>query len=462
MVVGKHRAVAFSVCCIFLQFVPLQAEVPMVERFTSVARSLVVVEYSIRNELGSHELIGQGILLNRDGVILVAGDLFNEGFPTAWYQDIKIREPGRQSVAIPATFLGRTRDRLFGYVKASEPLDSVPFEPGDAAVSCVGRSVFSVAYLDRSANYALTVRKSDIQTVFDLDHTVIQTGGLTRSNSPVYDAETGDFIGITLSVTHLPSFLRSGRSPEPVESEPSSCFFPFDEVKSALANVPSEPFYLPRAWLGIGEISGLDEDVRTIKQIRQPAAISIGTVIPDDVAEKSGLKGGDIILTVDGQQFSTASLPQFMVMHFTRVINSHKPGDNIVLGILRDEKRIDIPVTLGASPKLPSEMPHIFSPELGLITRDVVFADTYARKLPRETHGVVVAAIKNGAIAALGATPIKSGYLITKVNDQPIEDQTQFLDITKAALTVPGAREMFFVAIDAAGETKICRVDLAK
>ena len=119
-------------------------------------------------------------------------------------------------------------------------------------------------------------------------------------------------------------------------------------------------------------------------------------------------------------------------------------------------------MTLGTSPRLGSEMPYVFSPKIGVGTRDLVFSDAYARRLPQDTKGVMVVLVKTDAPAGLGSTPLRGGMLITKVNDQPVEDQKQFLEILKKEEEKPDLKEMVFVVIQPTGETQVCRVDLTK
>ena len=117
-------------------------------------------------------------------------------------------------------------------------------------------------------------------------------------------------------------------------------------------------------------------------------------MIPNEAADKAGLKARDIILTVDGKEFSKSPVPDMMVMHFSRkILDDHKPDDKITLGILRDGKKMDIPMTLGTMPKKSYEMAHVFSEKLGIVTRDVVFDDLYSRRLPEDTKGVMVALV---------------------------------------------------------------------
>jgi serine protease Do len=253
-----------------------------------------------------------------------------------------------------------------------------------------------------------------------------------------------------------------GRRIELTDDDQSSAFLPIAEVEPVFKDVPSEPFDLRRPWLAVDDVKGLQEDVRAIKKIEQPAGVIIGSVIPGEAADKAGLKPRDIVLTVNGKEFSRNPVPDMMVMHFSRVIDDMKPGEAITLGVLRDDKKMDIPVTLGVSPRISSEMAHVFSPRLGLVTRDLVFADAYTRHIPQDTKGVMVALVKSGSPAALGSTPVQAGYLITKVDDTPVEDQKQFLDAVKKVEEKPDLKEMVFVVIQRTGETQVCRIDLTK
>jgi serine protease Do len=60
----------------------------------------------------------------------------------------------------------------------------------------------------------------------------------------------------------------------------------------------------------------------------------------DSPADKAGLKSGDIILTCEGKKVANATA---LADH----VKSHKPGDKLGLKVLRDEKEVEIEITLG-------------------------------------------------------------------------------------------------------------------
>jgi serine protease Do len=445
---------------------PARAEVDFDAKAKAVAQSLVIVDFTLRNENSSREDSGQGILLNKDGVILISNSLISESLPKEWLTEIKVRLPNKNFAAQPAKFLGRTRDRLFAYLKTEQPVDATPFDPGQTSDIKLGEQIFSVSVSGQAGGYSTFIGRSDIRVLLDLNRQLGGTAsfGLTRGNSPVYDVNTGNFVGITIPSPGDSMVLRDGagaRRVELVDEEQSSVFLPISEIGNALKDVPKEPFDLRRPWLAVDELTGLQEDVREMRKISQPSGVMVGTVIPNEDADKAGLKARDIILKVDDKEFSKNPVPEMMVMHFARTMDSKKPGDTVKLTVLRDGKTMEIPVVLSELPKSSGDMPHVFSPRIGLVTRDMVFADSYARRLPQDTKGVVVALVKTGSPASLGSTPLRTGQIITKVEDQPVENEKQFQEIMKKIEDRADLKELVFVVIQG-GDTQVCRIDMTK
>ncbi len=63
-------------------------------------------------------------------------------------------------------------------------------------------------------------------------------------------------------------------------------------------------------------------------------------IFPDSVAEKAGLKEGDIILEFNGEKITTENT-------LAKIIMKYNPGDKITLKILREGKEQIFEVTLG-------------------------------------------------------------------------------------------------------------------
>jgi putative serine protease PepD len=58
--------------------------------------------------------------------------------------------------------------------------------------------------------------------------------------------------------------------------------------------------------------------------------------------ERQDPSAADIIIAVDGEPVNSASA-------FVEKIEEHRPGDQIVLTIIREGRQLQVPVTLGAT-----------------------------------------------------------------------------------------------------------------
>ncbi|MEM4536346.1 MAG: trypsin-like peptidase domain-containing protein, partial [Nitrososphaerota archaeon] len=110
-------------------------------------------------------------------------------------------------------------------------------------------------------------------------------------------------------------------------------------------------------WMGIGGID-VNMEVAQLMNLEKAYGLLITAVAKDSPAEKAGLRagsrmvtlsdgtriniGGDVIIGVDG-------IVVFGLADILSYIEEYKrPGDTITLKILRDNREIDIPLTLGS------------------------------------------------------------------------------------------------------------------
>ncbi len=73
-----------------------------------------------------------------------------------------------------------------------------------------------------------------------------------------------------------------------------------------------------------------------------PAGAYVSSVMSDSPADKAGVKARDIIVAVDGKKITDYN-------QLSSAIKAHKPGDKLKLRIYRDEKYIELTVTVGTS-----------------------------------------------------------------------------------------------------------------
>ena len=76
---------------------------------------------------------------------------------------------------------------------------------------------------------------------------------------------------------------------------------------------------------------------------RMPVAALVTEITEDSPAERAGLKPGDLILAVDGEQIQRDA-------DLRETLSAYQPGDRIELTVRRGDRERDIQVSLGRHP----------------------------------------------------------------------------------------------------------------
>lgn len=129
-------------------------------------------------------------------------------------------------------------------------------------------------------------------------------------------SQIGFAIPVELAKTSLASYLKSGKITRPFLG------INYINISKELAATQKLP---------------VDEGAIIVKSSQNTAGVQAG-----GPADKAGLKEGDIIQAIDGQNITANK-------GLLTLLQSHQPGDTITLKVLRDGKKIDIKVTLGES-----------------------------------------------------------------------------------------------------------------
>ncbi len=150
--------------------------------------------------------------------------------------------------------------------------------------------------------------------------------------------------------------------------------------------------------------------------------IYVASVVEDGAASKAGLRKGDVILSVDGVEVNDSSV-------FLEQIGKRRPGDTIKLDVRRNGEVRTFKATLqnrsGATELLSRDDVDIVA------TLGGTFA-TASDRLCRELDirgGVQVTSVKPDGL--LARARVRQGYVITHINDKPInsiEDMERMTD----------------------------------
>ena len=107
-------------------------------------------------------------------------------------------------------------------------------------------------------------------------------------------------------------------------------------------------------------------------------------------------------------------------------IKRMKVGSELTLGVITEPNKppTDLKVTLAVRPKQENRAKRFYAEDLGFTVREIVFDDTYNRKLPADQKGAIVALVKPASAAQTGK--LMRGDLVTKLNQTPVTDVDQF------------------------------------
>lgn len=173
-----------------------------------------------------------------------------------------------------------------------------------------------------------------------------------------------------------------------------------------------------RGLLGVS-ISPVDNRVAKGVGLPRPIGVLVQGVQDGRAAEKAGIRPGDIIMMVNGQEVIS-------VNDLQNKIASKSPGDKASLQIWRDKRQIALSVTLDRAPVATINQNTLNNQKksyknLGMEIRDLTQVEMRNTNLD---NGIFVNDVKAGSPANKGG--IYAGFVLYKLNDTFIQDKDDF------------------------------------
>jgi serine protease Do len=97
-----------------------------------------------------------------------------------------------------------------------------------------------------------------------------------------------------------------------------------------------------RGYMGVS-LQGMSPELASQFGLKSDHGAIVGDVTPGKPGEKAGLKSGDVIVKIDGEEVKDSN-------DLTMKVTSHAPGSTVSLDVIRDGKPMKINVTLGQRP----------------------------------------------------------------------------------------------------------------
>jgi serine protease Do len=192
-----------------------------------------------------------------------------------------------------------------------------------------------------------------------------------------------------------------------------------------------------RGYMGVslGEVSA---DAAQLLGVKDGHGALVRLVNKGGPGEKGGLKPEDIIVSIDGKPVSGSS-------ELTMAVIAHQPGDTVSLEVIRNNKPIDVKVTLGQRPSgLETEKSNDGDDNSsndgdtndggasvrGIHVEPITSEVAEQLNMPASTKGVVVINVDADSPAV---DSVGRGMIITAVNRQPVTNVQEFKRLMSAS-----------------------------
>lgn len=168
-----------------------------------------------------------------------------------------------------------------------------------------------------------------------------------------------------------------------------------------------------RGYLGVSYIPSNEENEKSIKQagVADGLGVYVTAVPTEGGAAKAGIKKGDVITKINGNAVSSG-------LEMSGQIASYKPGDQVAITYVRNNKEYTSSVTLKETPGELSAVTNVNISELigaELETLSKAKASSYDLE-----GGVVVKKITDGGL--ISRTRMQEGFIITSVNGTDVKN----------------------------------------
>jgi len=197
---------------------------------------------------------------------------------------------------------------------------------------------------------------------------------------------------------------------------------PINMAKSVEKQLQSDG-KVTRGWLGV-VIQDVNKDLADQFGLQTAKGILVSEVQSDSPASSAGLKQGDVILKLDGNELENVS-------DLRNRVAMIRPGTKAVLDIIRDGRDKKVPVTIGEQPKNFSQKGAIAGKDnsleqFGLTLQELTpeLADKFDYQAG---SGLIVSDVAEDSPAA--AAGLKPGHLIEEVNRMKVQS---LADLRKA------------------------------
>ncbi len=189
-----------------------------------------------------------------------------------------------------------------------------------------------------------------------------------------------------------------------------------------------------RGMLGVN-IATLNNQIAKEKEIDLKQGVYVANVQEDGAADKAGIEADDVIIAVDGKTVNTS--PELQ-----ELIARKRPGDNVLIVLVRNDKEKEIKVTLESRTGSTKVKKKAYQALLTKLGADFEQLDKDIAKKLKLDGGVKVSELYAGRLRK--DTEIQEGFIITHIDGgkvKSVEDILKALENKKGGVMIEGIYE---------------------
>lgn len=171
---------------------------------------------------------------------------------------------------------------------------------------------------------------------------------------------------------------------------------------------------LQRAYLGIAPAE-ITEELAKQKNLNVMTGVYVDDVYEGGAAQRAGIKNGDIILSINDITIDTRT-------QLIGAIGQFRPGDKVVVKVLRGENERDFNVTLAnmhGTESIIKGGDRFYNEQLGLVLEPL---SQEMKKAIKTNYGLRIVEVKDGVFKRKG---LNNDYIILVVNNQKVSSEKE-------------------------------------
>lgn len=344
--------------------------------------------------------LGSGFIISDDGYILTNEHVVDNAV------EIKVQIAGGRVFSATVQGIDQKLDLALLKIETDEKLPTVSLGNSDELE--IGEWVMAIGNpfgLQQTVTVGIVSAKGRVLGAGPYDNFIQTDASINPGNSggPLFNTR-GEVVGINAAIV-------SG-------AQGIGFAIPINAAKNILPQL-KETGHVTRGWLGV-TIQKVSKDLADSFGLKTTSGALISSIAESSPAQQSGLKRGDIIVTLDEHKIET-------INDLPRLVADIAIGDAANIGIYRGGKNLNVMVIIGeldADEKI-ATAPVRENP-LGITTMDL--SDEIKRRLNiHAEQGVVITSVLPGDVAE--QAKLLPGDVIVEYNNQQISNQR---DLNKA------------------------------